>query len=204
MAYPTYHCSTTSRCSFCHTAFLHISLALSVLLWFILCGPCQFTAQFLFRSIQLLHNLPSSRMNHFPHQQTPPLEQQQQQKPHLFSVPCIYSFCAPCACSVRNASACWLRAVILHLSSALSDHHRDSSASLVVHPACPALLYVILRFLSLSGSLRLFIFSETVELLIFIDLNRRFMILMNQRSWSHRDLASRCSFDGVSHHSKPR
>jgi hypothetical protein len=81
MAYPTYHCSAASRCSFCHTAFLPISLALSVLLRFILCAPCPFTAQFLFRSIQLLHNLPSSRMNHFPHQQTPPLEQQQQQHP---------------------------------------------------------------------------------------------------------------------------
>jgi hypothetical protein len=54
--------------------------------------------------------------------------------------------------------------VILHLSSALSDHHHDSSASLVVHPASPASLYVILRFLSLSGSLRLFVFSVTVEL----------------------------------------
>ena len=129
---------------------------------------------------------------------------QQQQQPQLFSVPCIYSFCAPCACSVRNASACWLRAVILHLSSALSDHHRDSSASLVVHPVCPASLYVILRFLSLSGSLRLFVFSKTVELLIFIDPDRRFMILMNQQSWSHRDLASRCSFIGDFRHSKSR
>jgi hypothetical protein len=150
MAYPTYHCSAASRCSFCHTAFLHISLALSVLLQFILCAPCPFTAQFLFSPIQLLHNLPSTRMNHFPHQQTPPLEQQQ--PPHLFSVPCIYSFCAPCACNVRHASACILSVVILHLSSALSDHHRDSSASLVVRPACPVSLGVMLRFLSLSGS----------------------------------------------------
>jgi hypothetical protein len=59
--------------------------------------------------------------------------------------------------------------VILDLSSALSNHHRDSSASLVVHPTCPTSLYVILRFLSFSGSLRLLIFSEIVELLIFID-----------------------------------
>jgi hypothetical protein len=70
----------------------------------------------------------------------------------LFSVPCIYSFCAPCACNVHHASACRLCVVILHLSSALSDHHRDSSASLVVRPACSALLDVMLRFLSLSGS----------------------------------------------------
>jgi hypothetical protein len=39
----------------------------------------------------------------------------------------------------------------------------------VVHPACPASLYVILRFLSLSGSLRLFIFSVTVELTFSIS-----------------------------------
>jgi hypothetical protein len=82
MAYPTYHCSVVSHCSFCQTAFLHISLPLSVLLQFILFAPCLFTTKFLFKSIQLLHNLPSSCMNHFPHQQTPPLEQQQQ---HLIS-----------------------------------------------------------------------------------------------------------------------
>jgi hypothetical protein len=101
---------------------------------------------------------------------------------HLFSVLCIYSFCAPCACNVLHASACILCVVILHLSSDLSDHHRDSSASLVVHTACPTSLNVTLRFLSLSGSLRLFVFSETVELLVFIDPDRQFMILMNQRS----------------------
>jgi hypothetical protein len=127
-----------------------------------LCAPCPFTPQFLFYEIQLLHSDPSSHMNHL-HQQQP------QQTPtttttHLFSIPCIYSFCAPYSCNVRNASACWLCTIILHLSSALSDHHRDSSASLVVFPVCPASLYVILRFLSLFGSLRLFVFSVTVEL----------------------------------------
>jgi hypothetical protein len=50
----------------------------------------------------------------------------------LFSVPCIYSFCASCACNIRNASACTLRAKFLCNLSALSDHHRDSSASLVI------------------------------------------------------------------------
>jgi hypothetical protein len=179
MAYLTYHCSTASRCSFCHTV-LHISLALSVLLRFILCAPCPFTAQFLFSSIQLLHYLPSSHMNNFPHQQPSPLEQQQQH--HLFFVRCIYSFCAPCACNVCHASACRICVIILHLSSALSDHHHDSSASLVVCIACLASLYVILRFLSLSGSLRLFVFSKIVKLLIFIDPDRWFMILVNQRS----------------------
>jgi hypothetical protein len=125
-------------------------------------APCPFTTQFLFCAIQLLHSPPSSHMNHFHHQQPQPTPTATTTP--LFSVPCIYSFCAPFACNVRNASACRLHIVILHLSSALSDHHRDSSASLVVRPACPASLYVILRFLSLSGSLRLFVFSVTIEL----------------------------------------
>ena len=57
---------------------------------------------------------------------------QQQQQPHLFSVWCIYRFCAPCACNVCNVSACSLHTKFLHLLSALRDHHRDSSSSLVV------------------------------------------------------------------------
>jgi hypothetical protein len=40
----------------------------------------------------------------------------------------------------------------LHNSSALSDHHRDSSASLVVPTMRPSSLGVLLRFLNLSGS----------------------------------------------------
>jgi hypothetical protein len=71
--------------------------------------------------------------------------------PHLFSVPCTYSFCAPCACNVCNTSAYSHRADILHLSSALPDHH-NSSASLVVPTTCPTSLGVMLRFLFLSGS----------------------------------------------------
>jgi hypothetical protein len=63
-----------------------------------------------------------------------PQQLQQQQQPHLFSVPCTYSFCAPCACNVRNTSAYSHRADILHLSSALPDHHGNSSASLAVFP----------------------------------------------------------------------
>jgi hypothetical protein len=57
---------------------------------------------------------------------------QQQQQLHLFSVWCIYSFCASCACNVHNLSSYSHRVVILHNSSALSDHHRDSLASLAI------------------------------------------------------------------------
>jgi cobalamin synthase len=132
MAYQTYHCSAAFRCSVCLIAFLLTSLALSVLLLFMLCAPCPFTAQFLFCAIQLLHSPPSSHMNHL-HQQQP------QQTPTatttlLFFVPCIYSFCASCACNIHHSSACSYHANILHLLSALSDHHHNSSASLAIFP----------------------------------------------------------------------
>jgi hypothetical protein len=70
MAYQTHHCSAAFRYSVCLIAFLHTSLALSVLLLFMLCAPCPFTAQFLFCSIQLLHSPPSSHMNHLHQQQS--------------------------------------------------------------------------------------------------------------------------------------
>jgi hypothetical protein len=68
----------------------------------------------------------------------------------ISSVPCTYSFCAICACNAHNASACSLCTKFLHNSSALSDHHRDSSASLVVQPMCLSSLGVMPRFLFLS------------------------------------------------------
>ena len=70
MAYQTYHCSATFCWSVCLISFLHTSLALSFLLFFMLCAPCPFTAQFLFCAIQLLHSPPSSHMNYL-HQQQP-------------------------------------------------------------------------------------------------------------------------------------
>jgi hypothetical protein len=72
--------------------------------------------------------------SHFNPSTQQPQQLQQQQQPHLFSVPCIYSFCASCACNIRHSSACSYRANLLHLSSALRDHHRNSSASLAVFP----------------------------------------------------------------------
>jgi cobalamin synthase len=132
MAYQTHHCSVAFRCFVFLIAFLHTSLVLSVLLIFMLCAPCPFIAQFLFCVIQLLHSPPFSHMNHL-HQQQP------QQTPIatatlLFSVLCIYSFCASCACNIHHSSACSYCANLLHLLIALRDHHRNSSASLVVFP----------------------------------------------------------------------
>jgi hypothetical protein len=66
--------------------------------------------------------------------------------PNLFFVLHTYSLCAPCACYPT---------MLLHalsMSSALPDHHRNSSASMVVKPMCPSSLGVMLRFLSLYRS----------------------------------------------------
>jgi hypothetical protein len=111
------------------------SLALSVLLPFMLCVPCPFNAPFLFSVFQLLHPPPSTHLN-----------PSQQQQLHLFSVMHIYSLCAPCACYL---------AMLLHalsMSSALPDHHCNSSSSLAVKPMRPSSLGVMLRFLHLSSS----------------------------------------------------
>jgi hypothetical protein len=125
-----------------------------------LCAPCQFTAQFLFCAFLLLHSPPShtSILLHNNHSNS---------NSNSNPISSLYRVFIASVHLVHAMFAMPLHAdspVILHLSSALSDHHRDSSASLVVHPTCPASLYVILRFLSLSGSLRLFVFSVTVEL----------------------------------------
>jgi hypothetical protein len=150
MAYQTHQCSAAFRCSVCLIAFLHTSLALSVLPLFMLCVPCPFTAQFLFCAIQLLHSPPSSHMNRLHQQQ--PQQTPIATAPLLFSVLCIYSFCASCACNIFHSYACSYRTNLLHLLSALRDHHRNSSASLAIFPTRSASLDVMLRFLSLSGS----------------------------------------------------
>jgi hypothetical protein len=53
---------------------------------------------------------------------------------------------------------------ILHISSALRDHHRDSSTSLVVQPLCLSSLGVMLEIPFSLWQLRLFVFSVKVEL----------------------------------------
>jgi hypothetical protein len=55
-------------------------------------------------------------------------------RPLLFSMSCIYIFCASCACNIRHSYACSYHANILHLSSSLCDHHHNSSASLAIFP----------------------------------------------------------------------
>ena len=62
------------------------------------------------------------------------LQNQWQQQPHLFSALCTYSLYAPYACNLSISSVFSHRAHFLHLSSALSDTHDDSSSSLAVFP----------------------------------------------------------------------
>jgi hypothetical protein len=134
MAYRTYHCSATLLCSTCISVFLHSSLALSVLLPFMLCAPCSFNAPFLFCAFQLLH-IASFYMS-----------ESLSTAPNLFFVLHTYSLFAPCACYL---------AMLLHafpMSSALPDHHCNSSASLVVNPMHRSSLGVMPRFLRLSSS----------------------------------------------------
>jgi hypothetical protein len=114
-----------------HCLPAHITCAVCSSAFYALCAiPIHCTDPLLFNSA--VHSPSSSHMNHL-HQLQP------QQTPTatttlLFSVPCIYSFCASCACNIFHSYACSYRANLLHLSSALRDHHRNSSASLAVFP----------------------------------------------------------------------
>jgi hypothetical protein len=122
MAYQPCHCSVTLLCLVC-ISFFCTPLALSVLLPFILYAPYPFNAPFLDCAFMLLRSASLYTLE-FSYTTT---------TTYLFFVQHSYSLCCLCACNLRNASACSLRAKFLHNSSALSAHHRDSSASLVVY-----------------------------------------------------------------------
>jgi hypothetical protein len=112
------------------------SLALSILLPFMLCGPSPFNAPFLFFLFQLLHTPPSPRLK-----LSPP------------TTNLISSFFFILIVSLPLLHA--LSIMFMHpltMSSALPDHHCNSSASLVVPPMRPSSLGVMLRFLILSCS----------------------------------------------------
>jgi hypothetical protein len=139
LAYQTYHCSAILRCSVCIRFFCTLLYALCSS-HVTHCVPSPFDPPFFYSAFQLLYSPPSSLLN--------PSSQPQ---PHLFSVPCTYSFCAPCACNVRNSFACSHHTDLLHISSAMPDH-RNSSTSLVVPTTRPTSLGVQLRFFILSSS----------------------------------------------------
>jgi hypothetical protein len=147
MAYQPCRCSVTLLCSVCIIVFC-TPLALSVLLPFMLYAPYPFNAPFLDCAFLLLRYA-SLYTPEFSYTMT---------TTYLFFVPHSYSLYCLCACNICNASACSLCTKFLHNSSSLSDHHHDSSTSLVVYH-----LFNI-TVCCLSGSLRLFVFSVTVEL----------------------------------------
>jgi hypothetical protein len=104
MAYQSHHCSATLPCSVCLSVFLHTVLCF--LFFFLLCSvrhvlPC--TIPLLCISVAalclLLHmSITLNGNNH-----------------HLFFILHTYSLCAPCACNMRNASACSHHANVLHI-----------------------------------------------------------------------------------------
>ena len=101
MAYHTHHCSAAFCYSVFLTAFLHTWLVLFVLLPFILSAPCPFNATFLYYVFLLLRSASLRTLQSFyTATTTTPIET----TTLLFSVPCIYSFCASCACNIHHSS----------------------------------------------------------------------------------------------------
>jgi hypothetical protein len=147
MAYQPCRCSVTLLCPVCISVFC-TPLSLYVLLPFMLYAPYPFNAPFLDCEFLLLRSA-SLYTPEFSYTMT---------TTSLFFVLHSYSLYCICACNIRNAFACSLHTKFLHNSSALSDHHRDSSASLVIYH-----LFNI-TVCCLSRSLRLFVFSVTVKL----------------------------------------
>jgi hypothetical protein len=135
MAYQSHHCSATLPCSICISVFIHTFLTLSVFLPFMLYTPCPFHAPFLFCVFQLLHTASFY------------MPQSLSTVTTLSSLFCILIVFVHLVHSIYT--------MLLHAlpkSSALADHHYNSSASLAVKPMCPSSLVVIPRFLSLSSS----------------------------------------------------
>jgi hypothetical protein len=170
MAYQSHHCSATLPCSVCISVFC--TLLLCFMFFCLLCSVCHVPSMHHSSSVHfctalclLLHTSITLNNNN---------------NTHLFFILHTYSLCAPCACNMCHASACSHHANVLHIgvftatppchpftpqastplsvlhlllmSSALPDHHCNSSASLAVQPMRPSSLGVMLRFLSLSGS----------------------------------------------------
>jgi hypothetical protein len=102
-----------------HCLSAHITCAVCSSAFYALC------AMSILCTVPLLFNSAAALSSFFTHESPSTNNQKQPQiptattTPLLFSVPCIYSFCAPCACNVLHSSACSNHANLLHLSSAL-------------------------------------------------------------------------------------
>jgi hypothetical protein len=154
MAYQSHHCSATLLCSPVSVSlFLHL-LALSdlllfstsapqpsfsvsvmhlcslLLLHFMLCAPCPIYAPFLFCAFHLLHSASFY---------TP---QSLSTTTSISSLFCVF-ICILLSMHLLHP---------LPMSSALPDHHCNSSSSLAIKPMRPSSLGVMSRFLHLSSS----------------------------------------------------
>ena len=111
---------------------------LPILLFYILCSVCHSYSMHLLFPI----HFSCCTTSLLPHTC---ITSPQQQQHHHFSVSCSYSFCAPCACNMCNASTS------LHSEFSIWSSLRLLSFS-GSFPTCSASVGVMLRFLSLSGS----------------------------------------------------
>jgi hypothetical protein len=135
MAYWSHHCSATLLCSTCISVFLHTLLTLYVLLPFMLCVSCPFFAPILFCAFQLLHS--TSFYTH-------------ESLSIVVTISSLFYLLILCVHLLHPLLTMLMHA--LPMSSALPDHHCNSSASLAVKPMHPSSLGVMPRFLSLSSS----------------------------------------------------
>jgi len=156
MAYQPCRCSVTLLCPVCISVF-YTPLALFVLLPFMLYVPYHFNAPFLDCAFLLLCSA-SLYTPEFSYTATTLISS-------LFSILIVYVvfvhviFAMPLhAHSTQNSSTTWVLYLIIIVTLQLLWLFSTRSAS----------LYVILRFLSLSGNLRLFVFSVTVKLTFFV------------------------------------
>ena len=153
MAYQPCRCSVTLLCPVCINVFC-THLSLPVLLPFMLSVPYPFNATFLYYEFLLLR----SASLHTPWIL---LHSDNKHISSLFNILIVSIvfvhaiFAMPLhAHSVPNSSTTWVLCLIIIVTLQLLCSFSTRSTS----------LYVILRFLSLSSSLRLFVFSVTVEL----------------------------------------
>jgi hypothetical protein len=162
LAYQVYHCSAMLICSpISMSLCLHL-LVISDLLFFstrspqpsfsvslsYYTPPCAFCASsfYALHTICIQCTIPLLCIPIVSHSSFYTPESLSTITPHLFFVQHTYSLCAPCACYLSM----FLHA--LPMSSALLDHHCNSSASLAVKPMRPSSLGVTKRFLCLSSS----------------------------------------------------
>jgi hypothetical protein len=106
---------------------------------------------------------PCSHWN-FPHDNNNHNNSNSNNHTSLLCIVYMYRFCASCACNIRNASTCTLHTKFLRNLSALSDHHHDSSASLVIFHHASNITGCSAEISQRLWQLKLIVFSVKVKL----------------------------------------